>query len=173
MDLKEHIASIPGFPKEGIIFRDITPILADPAALKETGVELAKIAEETGANVIVAPEARGFMFGIPAAMEAGLPFVPVRKPGKLPRKTIQESYTLEYGTDTLQMHADDLPKGARVLIVDDLLATGGTVEAIARMIRKLGAEVVGYAFVIELDDLKGRDRLSGAPVYSLVHYEGE
>ncbi|UNT95780.1 adenine phosphoribosyltransferase [Allobaculum mucilyticum] len=173
MDLKESIASIPGFPKEGIIFRDITPILADPEALEYTGKEIAKFAKEVGADVIVAPEARGFMFGIPAALEARLPFVPVRKPGKLPRKTIEETYTLEYGTDRLQMHADDLKKGSRVLIVDDLLATGGTVEAIARMVERQGAVVAGFAFVVELDDLLGRKKLGDRPVLSLVHYEGE
>lgn len=173
MDLKEKIASIPGFPKEGIIFRDVTPILADPRALDETARQIADFAREVDANVILAPEARGFMFGIPAALKADLAFVPVRKPGKLPRKTVEESYALEYGTDQLQMHADDLPKGSRVLIVDDLLATGGTVEAIARMVNKLGSEVVGYAFVIELDDLHGRDKLTKAPVMSLVHFEGE
>ncbi len=173
MNLKDNIQTIPGFPKEGILFRDVTPILLNPEALDFTADELAKIAKETGATVIAAPEARGFMFGIPAAMKAKLPFIPVRKPGKLPRKTIEASYELEYGTDRLQMHVDDLPKGSKVLIVDDLLATGGTVEAIAKMIREAGSEVVGYAFVIELDDLHGKDRITDAPVYTLVHYEGE
>lgn len=173
MNLKDKIASIPGFPKEGIIFRDITPILADPKALDETANQLADIAREVKADVIVAPEARGFMFGIPAAMKAQLPFVPVRKPGKLPRKTIHETYSLEYGEDTLQMHADDLTPGSRVLIVDDLLATGGTCEAISRMVKKQGAEVAGYAFVIELDDLHARKKFQDAPVYTLVHFEGE
>lgn len=173
MDLKTKIASIPGFPREGIIFRDITPILADPAALDQTAEAFARFAAEVGADVILAPEARGFFFGIPAAMKAGLPFIPVRKPGKLPRKTIEAGYALEYGTDRLQMHADDLPEGSKVLIVDDLLATGGTVEAISKMVRRVGSDVVGYAFVIELDDLHGKDRLGDAPVQSLVHYEGE
>ncbi len=173
MNLKDCITTIPGFPKEGIMFRDVTPILLNPEALDQTAEELAKVARETGATIIAAPEARGFMFGIPAAMKAGLPFIPIRKPGKLPRKTIEATYELEYGTDRLQMHIDDLPKGSKVLIVDDLLATGGTVEAIARMIREAGSEVVGYAFVIELDDLHGKDRLTDAPVSTLIHYEGE
>lgn len=173
MDLKTKIATIPGYPKEGILFRDITPILADPDALRQTARELADYAKAVNADVIVAPEARGFMFGIPAALEANLPFIPVRKPGKLPRKTIEETYELEYGTDKLQMHADDLPKGSRVLIVDDLLATGGTVEAIARLVKRAGSEVAGYGFVVELDDLKGRDKIKDAPVMSILHYEGE
>ena len=173
MDLKTRIASIPGFPKEGIIFPDITPILADPEALAQTATEIGKFAKEVNADVIVAPEARGFMFGIPAAMDAKIPFIPVRKPGKLPRRTITETYTLEYGEDSLQMHAEDLKPGSRVLIVDDLLATGGTCEAIASMVRKEGSEVVGFAFVVELDDLKARAKFGDTPVLSLVHYEGE
>lgn len=173
MDLKSIIATIPGFPKEGILFRDITPVLANPEALSETAKEIAEFAKEVGATVILAPEARGFMFGIPAALNANLPFIPVRKPGKLPRAVIEESYALEYGIDHLQIHKDDLPAGSKVLIVDDLLATGGTVEAIAKMVRRCDSEVAGYAFVIELDDLHGRDKLKDAPVLSLVHYEGE
>ncbi len=173
MDLKTKIATIPDYPKEGILFRDITPILADPEALRQTAREIARYAKEVNADVIVAPEARGFMFGIPAALEANVPFIPVRKPGKLPRKVIEETYELEYGTDRLQMHEDDLPKGSRVLIVDDLLATGGTVEAIARLVKRAGGDVAGYAFVVELDDLKGRDKLTDAPVMSMLHYQGE
>lgn len=173
LNLKDYIASIPDFPKKGIMFRDITPILACPEALDETARRLADFAREVQADVIVAPEARGFFFGIPAAMKAGLPFVPVRKPGKLPRKTISQSYELEYGTDTLEMHEDGVKPGARVLIVDDLLATGGTMEAIDKMVRSLGAEPAGYGFVVELDDLHGRDRLQDAPVLTMIHYEGE
>lgn len=173
MDLKTKIATIPDYPKEGILFRDITPILADPEALRQTAREIARYAKEVNADVIVAPEARGFMFGIPAALEANVPFIPVRKPGKLPRKVIEETYELECGTDRLQMHEDDLPKGSRVLIVDDLLATGGTVEAIARLVKRAGGDVAGYAFVVELDDLKGRDKLTDAPVMSMLHYQGE
>lgn len=173
MELKSIIASIPGFPKEGIIFRDITPILADPEALSQTAQEIADFAKKVGATHILAPEARGFMFGIPAAITAKLPFVPVRKPGKLPRAVIEESYELEYGVDHLQMHADSLSKDSKVLIVDDLLATGGTVKAISNMVKRCESEVVGYAFVVELDDLHGRDKLADAPILSLVHFEGE
>lgn len=173
-NLHDSIASIPGFPKEGIIFRDITPILENPEVFREVTKQIADFAKEIRADVIASPEARGFLFGVPAALEAGIPFAPIRKPGKLPRKTISETYELEYGTDTLQMHADALKPGQRVLIVDDLLATGGTVNAICRMVEKLGAEVAGYAFVIELDDLKGRESLKPqAPILALTHFEGE
>ena len=173
MDLKTIIESIPGYPKEGIIFRDITPFLANPEALAQTAQQIADFAKEVGATHVLAPEARGFMFGIPAAIAAQLPFVPVRKPGKLPRAVIEESYELEYGVDHLQMHADALTKDSKVLIVDDLLATGGTVKAISNLVKRCDSQVVGYAFVVELDDLHGRNKLDDAPVLSLVHYEGE
>lgn len=173
MELNSYIASIPGFPKEGIVFRDITPILASPKAMRHVTRKLADFIEDQDANLVLAPEARGFLFGLPAAVEADVAFAPVRKPGKLPRETIQETYDLEYGTDTLQMHADAIKPGDRVVIIDDLLATGGTVEAIRKMAEKQGAKVVGAAFVVELDDLKGRDRMQQIPVLSLVHYEGE
>lgn len=173
MDLKEIIASIPDFPKKGIMFRDITPVLANPEAMEEVIDKMADFAKEIKADVIVAPEARGFFFGAPLALKTGLPFYPVRKPGKLPREVISESYTLEYGTDELQIHADALQPGQRVLIVDDLLATGGTVQAIEKMVERSNAVNAGCAFVIELDDLKGKDLLGGVPTLSLVHYEGE
>jgi adenine phosphoribosyltransferase len=173
MELTEYIASIPDFPKEGIIFRDITPILTSPKAIRHVTRKMADFIEDNGANLVLAPEARGFFFGIPAAVEADVAFAPVRKPGKLPRETIRETYDLEYGTDTLEIHADAIQPGDKVVVVDDLLATGGTVEAIMNLARKQGAEVVGAAFVVELDDLKGRDRFKDIPVLSLVHYEGE
>lgn len=173
MELKDYIASIPDFPKEGIIFRDITPILTSPKAMRHVTRKLADFIEDQNATLVLAPEARGFFFGLPAAVEADVAFAPVRKPGKLPRETVQETYELEYGTDTLQMHADAIKPGDRVVIIDDLLATGGTVEAIRRMAEKQGAEVVGAAFVVELDDLHGRDRLKDVPLLSLIHYEGE
>lgn len=173
-DLKDYIASIPGFPKEGIIFRDITPIMLEPEVFRDVTKQIADFAKEVGADLVIGPESRGFLFGVPAALEANLPFAPVRKPGKLPRKTISESFTLEYGTDTLEMHEDAVKPGQKVLIVDDLLATGGTVEAAEKMVERLGGKVAGYAFVIELDDLHGRDRLTeGTPVLALTHYEGE
>jgi len=173
MNLKDKIASIPDFPKKGIMFRDITPILADPQAMNYTTEQIADFAKKVNADLIVAQEERGFFFGTPAAMEANIGFAPVRKPGKLPRETISATYELEYGSDELQMHADAIHKGQRVLIVDDLLATGGTVEAIQKLVEQQGAKVVGFAFVIELDDLKGRDRFKDIPVFSLTHYKGE
>ena len=172
-NLKDYVATIPDFPKKGIMFRDITPILAAPEALNETAERLADFAREVKADVIVAPEARGFFFGIPAAMKAGLPFVPVRKPGKLPREVIKQSYDLEYGQDTLEMHLDGIEPGQRVLIIDDLLATGGTMEAIEKMVKNLGGVPAGDGFIVELDDLHGRERLKSAPVMSMIHYEGE
>lgn len=173
MNIKDYIASIPGFPKEGIIFRDITPILHEPAALKYTTDKFVEFVKSVDADVVLGPEARGFLFGVPVALEAGLPFVPVRKPGKLPRATIEEEYELEYGTDKLCVHADAIKPGQRIVIVDDLLATGGTVEAIVRMVDKIGAKVVGIGFVIELDDLKGMEKFKDIPVCALSHFEGE
>lgn len=173
MDIKNKIASIPGFPKEGIIFRDVTPILADPAAMEYVTSQIADFAKQVKATAIAAPEARGFLFGVPAALKAELPFYPVRKPGKLPREVVSETYTLEYGEDELQIHADAIGKDDRILIVDDLLATGGTVEAIVKLVDKLGAKTAGVAFVVELDDLKGRDLFEDIPVLSLTHFEGE
>lgn len=173
MNIKDCIESIPGFPKEGIIFRDVTPILENPEVFEEVTKQLADFVKSVNANVIVGPEARGFFFGIPVANALKLPFVPVRKPGKLPRKTISESYELEYGTDTLCMHADSLKENDRVVIIDDLLATGGTVEAIVKLIQKQNAQVAGIGFVIELDDLKGKQKFEGIPVCSLTHFEGE
>ncbi len=174
MDIKEHIASIEGFPKEGIIFRDITPILANPEALKEVTRQLVDFTKEVGADYVVGAEARGFLFGVPVAMECNLGFAPVRKPGKLPRETISETYELEYGTDSLSMHADAIKPGQKVVIIDDLLATGGTVGAIVKLIQKMGGEVVGCGFVIELDDLHGREKIGqGIPIFSMTHFEGE
>lgn len=157
MDLKDYVASIPGFPKEGIIFRDITPMLQNGAAFKEAVNRLAKYAKELGATVIAGPEARGFIFGCPVATELNIGFVPVRKPGKLPRAVISEEYELEYGKNVLCIHADALKKGDKVVVIDDLLATGGTLKAAINLAEKLGAEVVGVACVIELLGLGGKD----------------
>ena len=173
MDLREYIASIEGFPKEGIIFRDVTPLLADGDAFHDACDRLIEFARRLGADVIVGPESRGFMFGCPVSYALGVGFVPVRKPNKLPRKTLSCSYDLEYGSNTLEMHVDGIRSGQRVVIIDDLLATGGTVEATVKMIRELGGEPVGCAFIIELSDLHGRDALSGMEVLSLLTYEGE
>lgn len=173
MDYKNYIASIPDFPKKGIMFRDVTPIMENPAVFKEVTKEISEFIKGTGATKVIGPEARGFWLGIPAAMELDLPFVPVRKPGKLPRKVVSESYALEYGTDTLCIHEDSIKAGDKVVIVDDLLATGGTVKAIINLCTRLGVEVVGAAFVVELDELKGKDKFGDINVFSLTHYEGE
>ena len=173
MDLREYIASIEGFPKEGIIFRDVTPLLADGDAFHDACDRLIEFARRLEADVIVGPESRGFMFGCPVSYALGVGFVPVRKPNKLPRKTLSCSYDLEYGSNTLEMHVDGIRPGQRVVIIDDLLATGGTVEATVKMIKELGGEPVGCAFIIELSDLHGRDALSGMEFLSLLTYEGE
>ena len=173
MDLRAYIASIEGFPKEGIIFRDVTPLLADGDAFHDACDRLIEFARRLEADVIVGPESRGFMFGCPVSYALGVGFVPVRKPDKLPRKTLSCSYDLEYGSNTLEMHVDGIRPGQRVDIIDDLLATGGTVEETVQMIRELGGEPVGCAFIIELSDLHGRDALSGMEVLSLLTYEGE
>ena len=173
MDLREYIASIEGFPKEGIIFRDVTPLLADGDAFHDACERLIAFARKLDADVIVGPESRGFMFGCPVSYALGIGFVPVRKPNKLPRQTLSCSYDLEYGSNTLEMHVDGIRPGQRVVIIVDLLATGGTVEATVKMIRELGGEPVGCAFIIELSDLHGRDALADMEVLSLLTYEGE
>lgn len=170
MNLKEYIADIPNFPKEGILFRDVTPLMADGKAFKEACDRMIAFAKEVGADVIVGPESRGFIFGCPVAYELGIGFVPVRKPGKLPRETVSVSYDLEYGSNELHVHKDGVTKGQKVLIVDDLLATGGTVEATVEIIKQLGGEVVGCAFLIELSDLHGRDLLKDINILSIMTY---
>ena len=171
MDLREYIASIEGFPKEGIIFRDVTPLLADGDAFHDACDRLIEFARRLEADVIVGPESRGFIFGCPVAANLHIGFVPVRKPGKLPRETISYRYDLEYGSNELHMHKDAITPGQKVLIVDDLLATGGTVQATIKMIEELGGVVVGCAFLIELEGLKGREALAGYEVFTLMSYE--
>ncbi len=173
LDLRSFIRSIPGFPKEGIVFRDITPLLADGRALKEASALIAEHFRDKKPELVIGAEARGFIFGTAVALELGVGFIPVRKPGKLPARIVQCDYDLEYGTDTLTMHWDAVKPGQKVLLVDDLLATGGTMEACARMVEQLGGEIVGCAFVVELSVLKGRDRLKGYEVFSLIDYESE
>ncbi len=170
MNLKDYVASIPDFPSKGILFRDITPLMADGNAFREACDKLIDYARKVGAEVVAGPESRGFIFGCPVANELKIGFVPVRKPGKLPRKTISYKYDLEYGSNELHMHADAIKPGQKVLIVDDLLATGGTVEATAKMVEELGGEVVGCAFLIELEGLGGREKLNGYDVYTLMKY---
>lgn len=170
MDIKEHIRVIEDFPKAGISFKDITTLLKDGKAFQAAIDELIKALKPWQPEVIIGPEARGFLFGAPVAYALGLGFVPVRKPGKLPAATVSQTYDLEYGTDTLEVHADALHPGQRVVIVDDLLATGGTTLATAKLVEKTGARVVGMAFLIELSFLDGRERLNDYKVFSLVRY---
>lgn len=170
MNLKDYIASIPDFPQKGILFRDITPLMADGEAFHEACSRLIDFAKEIKAEVVAGPESRGFIFGCPVAHELKIGFVPVRKPNKLPRKTISYKYDLEYGSNELHMHADSIKPGQKVLIIDDLLATGGTVEATIKMVEQLGGEVVGCAFLIELVDLAGREKLKDYNVFTLLQY---
>ncbi len=164
------IRDIPDFPKPGILFKDLVPILSDPAALREVVDGLAAWARERKPDVIVGVESRGFLFGVPVAMDLGIAFAPVRKPGKLPYKTISESYALEYGTNTVEMHEDAIKPGQRVIVLDDLLATGGTAAATARLVERLGGKVVGIEFVVELSFLPGRQALSAYDVGTLITY---
>ena len=157
--IKQTIRDVADFPKPGIIFKDITPILKNPELCKEITIELAKQVASLNIDVVAGIESRGFLFGLALAQELNLPFVPIRKAGKLPYKTIQQSYDLEYGSATLEVHEDAFAPGQRVLIHDDLLATGGTVVAASKLVEQLQAQVAGYSFIISLDFLKGRDRL--------------
>ncbi len=170
MDLNQYVAEIQDFPTEGILFRDITPLMADKDAYKEAIRLLTDYAKEKNADIVVGPEARGFLFGCPVAIELGAGFVPVRKPGKLPRETVSRTYELEYGHNEIHMHKDSIKKGQKVVIVDDLLATGGTVEAAVALIEEMGGEVVGIAFLVELLGLNGRDCLKGYDIFSVLKY---
>jgi adenine phosphoribosyltransferase len=169
--VRAAIRDIPDFPKPGILFKDITPILNDPALFSEVISDLAERYLPMGIDRIAAMESRGFIFGAPLAEHLGAGFVPLRKFGKLPHTTVAETFNLEYGTETLEVHIDAIKPGERVLIIDDLLATGGTAEAATRLVRRIGGEVVEMAFVVELKFLKGRERLSGIPVYSMVVFD--
>ena len=169
--LESRIRTIPDFPKPGILYRDITPLLADPRALGFAAGELAAPFRGREIRAVAGIEARGFIFGCLVARELAASFVPIRKPGKLPYRKISESYTLEYGIGTIEMHVDALTPGARVLVVDDLIATGGTAAASCTLVERLGAEVAGLAFVVELDGLGGRSRLGGRTVHSLLNYD--
>ena len=173
VDLKQHIRNIPDFPKPGIMFRDITPLLAHPATFRQVIERFADHYRDHDITAIVAAEARGFIFAAPLALALNAAFIPVRKPGKLPFQTQAFSYDLEYGSDTLHMHVDALGARDRVLIVDDLLATGGTMLACINLVEQLNAKVAGCAFVIELEFLKGHERLSNYDVFSLVQYADE
>ena len=169
--VRERIRDVPNFPKPGIVFKDITPVLADPILFRRVIDAMAEHAKNLNVSKIVGIEARGFIFAAPLALALGKGLLLVRKPGKLPYEKIEQAYGLEYGRDVVQAHVDSVSKGERVLIVDDLLATGGTAEAAGMLMKKLGATVIGYAFVIELGFIPGRARLGGAEVHSLINYE--
>ena len=170
VDLKAKIRDVPDFPSQGILFKDVTPLLADPVAFRETIDRLAAWAGPRTPQVILGAEARGFIFGGALGYALGCGFVPARKPGKLPWRTVEAEYALEYGTDALQMHADAIEPGARVIVLDDVLATGGTAKAKIELVEQLGGVVVGALFVIELTFLHGRERLSGYDVHALLEY---
>lgn len=170
MDLKKYVALVENYPKPGIKFRDITPLMGNGQAYKYATDKVVEFAKEHNIDLVVGPEARGFIFGCPVSYALGVGFAPVRKPGKLPREVIAYEYDLEYGSNTLCMHKDSVKPGQRVLIVDDLLATGGTIEATVKLIEELGGVVAGLAFLIELEDLKGREKLEGYPVLTLMKY---
>lgn len=173
IDPKQYIRSIKNFPKPGIMFRDITPLLSHPDAFRETVRRIVQKFRDQKINVVAAAEARGFIFAAPIALELNAAFVPVRKPGKLPFETSAFHYELEYGKDTLEMHSDAVTAGDRVLLVDDLLATGGTIDACAQLVERGGAEVVGCAFAIELTFLEGRARLTPRECFSVIEYHDE
>jgi len=171
--LAGYIRSVPDFPTPGIVFRDITPLLASPEGLDASVRELTAIARDMRPDVIIGAEARGFLLGPAVAREVGAGFVLARKPGSLPHETVSANYALEYGTDALELHVDAVTKGARVMVHDDLLATGGTARALCRLVEQLGGEVVGCAFVIELAFLNGRELLEPHDVHALIRYESE
>ena len=171
MDLKQKIRIIEGFPKQGISYKDVTTVLEDKEAFKYSIDKMANYLRDKNIDVIVGPEARGFLFGAPIAYALGIGFVPVRKKGKLPFDTISIKYELEYGKDELEIHKDAIKKGQRVAIVDDLLATGGTIETVAKLVEKIGGTVINLSFLIELTNLNGRRKLSNYDIMSLVTYE--
>jgi len=170
IDLEKFIRNIPDWPKKGILFRDITPLLADPKAFRASVDALCADFAEVNVDYVAAVEARGFIFGAAVAQKLSAGFVPIRKKGKLPFKTESVTYDLEYGTDTLELHKDAVKEGAKVLMVDDLLATGGTMVAACKLIEKIGGQIVGIAFLIELRKLAGREKLSGYKIRTLISY---
>ena len=170
MNLEAHIRDIPDFPKPGIVFKDITPLLGDPEAFEVSIRELTKPFRDERIDAVVGIESRGFIFGAVVARELGVGFVPVRKPGKLPADTLSVSYALEYGEDTVEIHRDALSEGQEVLIVDDVLATGGTMAATCELVEKTGARITGVAFLVELGFLNGRNKLDGHAIHSVLTY---
>ena len=171
--LEEYVVSIPDYPEKGIIFRDVTSILEDPKGLQLSIRELQDKLEGMDFNIVIGPESRGFIFGMPIAYNLQKAFVPIRKKGKLPCETVEKSYDLEYGSATIEMHKDSIKPGQKVVIVDDLIATGGTIEAAAKLVEELGGTVVKVIFLMELEGLKGRERLKGYDVESVIKYQGK
>lgn len=171
--LEEYVRSIPDFPEPGIIFRDVTSILQDADGLRLSIDGIVRALEDVEFDVVAGPESRGFIFGVPVAYALHKSFVPVRKKGKLPCETVSAEYDLEYGSAVIEMHKDAIQPGQRVVIVDDLIATGGTIEAIIHLVEQLGGEVVKICFVMELAGLKGREKLAGYPVETLITYDGK
>lgn len=170
LDLHDYVASIPDYPEKGVLFRDISPLMADGEAYRQATDQIVKFARDRGVEMIVGPEARGFIVGCPVAFELGVGFAPARKKGKLPRATVKAEYSLEYGKSSLYMHKDAIKPGQKVLVTDDLLATGGTIGATIDLVKQLGGEVVGCAFIIELKDLHGRDKIKNYDILSLMEY---
>jgi adenine phosphoribosyltransferase len=173
MELKDLIRSVPNFPKEGIIFKDITTLLKDPNGYKEALNQLVKLAENKGVTKVIGIESRGFIFGGALAEKLNAGFIPIRKPGKLPAAKVSESYVLEYGTDSIEIHKDAIQPGDKILLHDDLLATGGTMKAACNLVEKLGAEVVQISFLIELTFLNGRSKFENYDLHSLIEYDAE
>ena len=174
LDLRDHIRTIPDFPKPGIMYRDITTLLAHPAALKQSVIDLSAPFKDSQIELVAGIDARGFIFGTAVALALGAGFVPIRKKGKLPYDTFEQDYELEYGTDTLQVHADAVKKGQRVLLIDDLIATGGTAAAAVKLLQRMECDIVGAGFIINLTDLDGSIKIQsmGVPVTSLITFSG-
>ena len=171
--IEEYVRSIKDFPKEGIILRDVTSVLKDADGLKLAIDSMQKEIEDIDFDLVLGPESRGFIFGVPVAYNLHKPFIPVRKKGKLPMETVSMEYELEYGTAEIEIHRDAIKPGQKVVIIDDLIATGGTIEAIVKLVEQLGGEVVGICFLMELEGLKGREKLQGYNVRSVIKYEGK
>ncbi|SDM69964.1 adenine phosphoribosyltransferase [Lachnospira pectinoschiza] len=171
--VEDYVRSIPDFPKEGIVFRDVTTVLQDPDGFQLAIDEIDNLLKDVDYDVVVGPESRGFIFGVPIAYKNHKGFVPARKKGKLPCETVSKEYALEYGTAVVELHKDSIKPGQKVVIVDDLIATGGTIEAIIKLIEELGGEVVKVVFLMELEGLKGRDKLKGYNVDAVIKYEGK
>ena len=169
-DLAPYIRDIPNFPKEGIIFKDITPLLKNGPVFREVIDTFTTIGKDLGVNKVVGTESRGFIFAAPVAYNLGVSFIPVRKPNKLPSETVMETYDLEYGTDSLEIHVDAIDNGDNVLIIDDLLATGGTIQATSRLVEKIGGNITAICFLIELAFLHGRSKLEGYNIHSLITF---